>query len=529
MNKERKKPKIEFPGKAPIKPELIAKHKRGDGLNLNKGKTPIKNKIHLEKLKTKEKKYENAAEQAARSELLLTEDYGYLETEAGETTTQFRQNEIRSAVDITSATKSFQLKLDFGSYRLKYSRNGRHLLIGGKMGHVAAFDWLTKKLSCEMNVMESVYDVSWLHIETMYAVAQKKSVYVYDNQGIELHCLKRMQNVTRLEFLPYHFLLAAGSDTGCLSWLDISIGKIVSRRDSKINKLSVMTQNPSNAILCCGDSKGVVSMWSPNSHEPEAKMLCHKQAISSIAVHPYGTYMATSSPDRSVKVWDARQLSGPVHNFILRSPAQNLSYSQRGLLAVSMDNVVEVFKDDKDTMKPYLRHKESWSISGMQFCPYEDVLGIGTEKGFVSLIVPGAAEANFDALEANPFQTKSQRREAEVKALLDKIQPELISLDSGAIADVDVPTLTEKIEAKKKLMFIKPKKVDFKPSRTKAKGKGGTAKIVKTKNILKALSRREAAETMKKVQIEQQTEKKKKNIPNKDFGPTLNRFLPKSK
>jgi U3 small nucleolar RNA-associated protein 7 len=96
--------------------EKMEKYKRGTGVNLKAG---IKNKIHRQRLRQKEKVIETMAEQAARTEMLLTENYGYLEKDPGETTTQFKQSEIVSNIDITSASKRFELNLEFGPYSLR--------------------------------------------------------------------------------------------------------------------------------------------------------------------------------------------------------------------------------------------------------------------------------------------------------------------------------------------------------------------------------------------------------------------------
>lgn len=45
----------------------------------------------------------------------------------------------------------------------------------------------------------------------------------------------------------------------------------------------------------------------------------------------------------------------------------------------------------------------------VRFIPYEDVLGIGHDLGYSSIVVPGGGEATFDAFEANPYATSRQR------------------------------------------------------------------------------------------------------------------------
>lgn len=85
--------------------------------------------------------------------------FRFLEVDEDNRTTAITQKQIKNNVDVTAATKVFELSLDFGPYRAKYSRNGRHLLLGSKMGHLVAFDWLTKKLHFEINVMESIHDI----------------------------------------------------------------------------------------------------------------------------------------------------------------------------------------------------------------------------------------------------------------------------------------------------------------------------------------------------------------------------------
>ena len=162
-------------------------------------------------MKALESKYKDRVMKLKDAEILNENDAGFLEPETElERTYNVRQKDIRSAVSAEIASKGkFELKLDqLGPYVADYTRNGRDLLVAGRKGHVATMDWRDGKLGCELQLGETVRDAKWLHNNQLFAVSQKKYVYIYDSAGVELHCLKKHIEVTSMEFLPYHYLLA---------------------------------------------------------------------------------------------------------------------------------------------------------------------------------------------------------------------------------------------------------------------------------------------------------------------------------
>ncbi|CAG2162416.1 unnamed protein product [Oppiella nova] len=522
----RRQPVDPFANNRFVSKDKIKKYERKKKMN---SYSATKYQKFRKRLTNEEKKRQNSIGFAARSELLLPEMSGYLEAEDNEQTYQITQQEIVESVDITSATKHFDLNLDqLGPYYVNYFRNGRKLLIGGQRGHVAAMDWVTKELMCEFNVQESVHDIHWLHMPTMFAVAQRDWVYIYDSKGTQIHCLKKMYRVYKLDFLHYHFLLVSASDNGHISWLDVSMGKMVSTAKMKVPRLTAMKQNPYNAIIATAHPNGTVDMWSPNQKERVVSMLCHGSAVRDIAFDCEGQYMVSAGIDRSLKVWDIRNYKC-LQSYSLRSMPSHLDVSQRNLVGVSVGNVVEIYNDcfRQPVDTPYMRHRLNHAVSDLEFCNFEDILGIGHKNGFTSVIIPGSGEPNFDALEANPYMTPSQRKEMEVKALLEKIPSELISLEPNILGSVDRQSLVKQMEDKKSVNYVKPKDIELQSISKKKRTK--SAKKAKVKKGLKnAIIREEIKQNVsQKVHKKKDKQNKQKNTKATQKH-VLDRFKPKS-
>ncbi|KAJ5226034.1 U3 small nucleolar RNA-associated protein 7 [Penicillium chermesinum] len=448
-------------------------------------------------LKAQESKHKQAILRAKDAEILLEHEAGFLEPEGElERTYKVRQDEIQESVGLETAKKGFELRLnDFGPYRADYTRNGRNLLLAGRKGHVATMDWRDGKLGCELQLNETVRDARWLHNNQYFAVAQKKYVYIYDHNGVELHCLKKHVEPLFLEFLPYHFLLASAT---------------VAELPTRLGRPTALTQNPHNAILHAGHQNGTVTLWSPNSQTALVKALVHRGPVRSLAIDRLGRYMVSTGQDQRMNVWDIRMFQ-EVHSYSCHQPGADVAISDRGLTAVGWGTQVSVWRglfdaavaDQGKVKSPYMAWGgDGQRIENLRWCPYEDVLGVTHDQGFASLLVPGAGEPNFDSLEANPYENTKQRQEAEVQALLNKLQPDMISLDPNVIGKLD--TINDKKMREEKDLDRRP---DEHMEKIKNRGRGRNSacantcvrRVVETLLTKKDSRRRLCAKSMRNV------------------------------
>ncbi|GJN16120.1 hypothetical protein PR202_gb03077 [Eleusine coracana subsp. coracana] len=355
---------------------VVKKYTRGKPVNVKR----LSDKKLRGNLTVKENLYGQSAKAAAKADKWLkpTEDGG-LEPEGLEKTYRFQQTDILKEVPLSSSRNAFDMNLPGEG---------------------------------------PVRDVTFLHTEDMYAVAQK--------------------------------------NFGQLHYQDVSTGEMTANYRTGLGCTNVMRVNPYNAVIGLGHSCGKVTMWKPTSVKPLVTMLCHSGYVTAVAFDKGGHLMATAAR------------------------AQSLDFSQKGLLACSNGSLVETYKDfGGHDYKLYMKHRiaKGYKIGKVSFRPYKDILGIGHSMGLTSIIVPGSGEPNFDTFVDNPNETTKQKREKEVHALLDKLPPETIMLNSNMIATVRPPKkekknkkeieeeMEEAIESAKKTEMKKKTKGRSKPSK----------------------------------------------------------------
>ena len=430
-----------------------------------------------------------------------------------EKTLKISQNYLKSNLPKYNSDNIFDLNLpETAPYTLDYTRNGKYLIIGGEKGNISIMDWRKKNLIIDFEVEKKINDVKFLQNETMFAAAQDDMLNIYDNQGIELHALDFIPSPLFLEYLPYHFLLVSALKNNYIKYLDISMGKIVSEIKTKNGIISCFCQNQQNAVIASGHSNGILNLWTPNFSEPVVKMFAHSNRINSVSIDNDGYTLITCGNEQKMKIWDLRNSYKEIYTYFNPNTVICNTVSQKNLLAIGYGNVIEIWKDySKSKQKePYMKHRFSNNkikSKKMKFINFEDFLGIGTNFGFSQISVPGSAFANFDTFENNRYETKNQRRENEIKNLLEKIPYNMITINTNLINKVD-PRSKKVIEKEKeeedKLKAQKILEKQKKKIKMRLKNKAQHDKI------LKDFERNQKLRSKLKAMIELQDNKKNK-------------------
>ncbi len=234
------------------------------------------------------------------------------------------------------------------------------------------------------------------------------------------------------------------------------MGKIISEIQTLNGQVTSMTQNPHNAIIVTGHSNGTISYFSPNLPDSVVKILAHPGTISGVSVDPSGNYMVSTGNDSKMRIWDVRTYK-QLYEYYNPLPAVSVTISQKGLLAIGYGNKVEVWKDygKAKQKEPYMKHAfpNNVKVNNFKFINFEDYMAVGTSAGYSQIVVPGSGEANFDTFENNPFQSKKQRQNTEVKMLLEKIPAEMITIN---------PTLIGKTDNRSRAIIQKEKEEEIK-------------------------------------------------------------------
>lgn len=128
-------------------------------------------------------------------------------------------------------------------------------------------------------------------------------------------------------------------------------------------------------------------------------------------------------------------------------------------------------------------------------------------------------------MEVNPYETVKQRRETEVKGLLNKLQPEMIALDPNFIGNLDLRSDQQRREARD----LDAKPVDIETDiKNRARGKNSALRKYlrkqRAKNNIIDEKRLKVDELWKQQQEQNQERRQEKSA---ELGPALGRFARK--
>jgi len=69
---------------------------------------------------------------------------------------------LKQELQVQSAHNVFDLGLEHGPYKARFTRNGKFMLLAGRKGHLSLIDWKEKSSVCEFSAKQLIRDACFL-------------------------------------------------------------------------------------------------------------------------------------------------------------------------------------------------------------------------------------------------------------------------------------------------------------------------------------------------------------------------------
>lgn len=334
------------------------------------------------------------------------------------------QKYLKSNVNMYTAEKAYTLDLTNkpNPYLFGYNSSGSHILLYNSDGYISSYN--TQKMNVDFEIEEvdeRINSAKYLYSEKYLAVAQKY-LNIYNSTGQEINVVKEIKNCKHMEYMPWHYLLGCVNNNN-LNYYDVSTSKIISTL--KDINFKVTSTASFDGLILLGDKNGVVEMKSPNQPQSLMKIKTHRNLKDIQVSHDK---MFVSNYDGNIKTFDLRNYFKEMEEFKCKNVKQ-FTVSRNNSIAVLNSKNISILRDNSIVQTITCNS----NTNSLQFNPFEDILTTTSNNSLSNFIVPNTTDKHYNTDYVSPYATVAEKKEREVKMLLEKIPYEMISYNSGVL------------------------------------------------------------------------------------------------
>jgi WD40 repeat protein/serine/threonine protein kinase len=191
---------------------------------------------------------------------------------------------------------------------LDYSPDGALLASGGESGEIRVWSCAERRLLRELDGLHAPVRLLRFRADGLRLLALDAggNATWWDTHTWQAVRTFTAEPLERAAVSPDGRLLATGTGTGVMRWLDAETGEpLATRRDVHRHLVDGIAFSPDGSRAASVAQDGTVAIWDPSSLQPIATFKGHMLAAHSVAFSPGGRRLATGGTGReALKLWD---------------------------------------------------------------------------------------------------------------------------------------------------------------------------------------------------------------------------------